>query len=249
MRKSTFWLISLVALLGVHSSIAELAVPRLTGRVVDKAKMLSNNEELRITAALQALERAPQGAQMAVLTVPTLKGDALELFSIRVVEGWKLGNKEGANADNGLLLLISRDDRKMRLEAAYGLEGRLTDARCGDIIRGMSPYFKAQRFSDGILFAIGSAQQQLTGSLPSGMPAVPRQTTRRKSSNGSFMLLLFLFFILPAIFRGRLGWGHVLLASSMRGGGGFRGGGGGFGGGGFSGGGGSFGGGGASGSW
>jgi uncharacterized protein len=246
MRRSTFWLISLVALLGVSSSIAELTVPRLTGRVVDKAKMLTNNEEHRIKAALQALERAPQGAQMAVLTVPTLKGDALELFSIRVVEAWKLGNKEGANADNGLLLLISRDDRTMRLEAAYGLEGRLTDARCGDIIRGMSPYFKAQRFGDGILFAIGSAQQQLTGSLPSGIPAVPRQSGRRKS-NGSFMLLLFLFFILPAIMRGRLGWGHVLLASSM-GGGGFRGGGG-FGGGGFSGGGGSFGGGGASGSW
>jgi uncharacterized protein len=248
MRKSTFWLISLVALLGVSSSIAELAVPRLTGRVVDNANMLTNNEELRIKAALQALERAPQGAQMAVLTVPTLKGDALELFSIRVVEAWKLGNKEGTNADNGLLLLISRDDRKMRLEAAYGLEGRLTDARCGDIIRGMGPYFKARRFGDGILYAIGTAQQQLTGSLPSGMPAVPRHATKRKSS-GSFMLLLFLFFILPAVFRGRLGWGHILLASSMSGGGGFRGGGGGFGGGGFSGGGGSFGGGGASGSW
>jgi uncharacterized protein len=249
MRKSTFWLISLVALLGVSSAIAELAVPRLTGRVVDNANMLTNNEELRITAALEALERAPQGAQMAVLTVPTLKGDALELFSIRVVEAWKLGKKEGTNADNGLLLLISSDDRDMRLEVGYGLEGRLTDARCGDITRGMSPYFKAQRFADGILYAIGTAQQQLTGSLPSGMPAVPRHSTRRKSSNGSFMLLLFLFFILPAIMRGRLGWGHtIFLAGSggFRGGGGF---GGGFGGGGFSGGGGSFGGGGASGSW
>ena len=245
MRNAIIKYAGIAALLLVGSiAEAELAVPRLTGRVVDNAKMLSGSHEQRITAALQNLEQAPKGAQMAVLTIPSLKGDSLDLFSMRVVESWKLGKKD---TDNGLLLLISRDDRKMRLETAYGLEGRLTDARCGDIIRSMGPYFKEQRFGDGILFAIGQVQLHLTGSTPAGMPQ-PIQPAKRKSSNISPFLILLFFFIIPAILRSRFGWGHAILLGSS----GFRssGFGGGFGGGGgFSGGGGSFGGGGASGSW
>jgi uncharacterized protein len=238
--------IGLSLLLSVGAAIAELAVPRHTGWVVDKAKLFTTNEEQRIAGALHRLKAVEQGAQMAVLTVPSLRGDALELFSIRVVEAWKLGRKD---ADNGLLLLISRDDRKMRFEVGYGLEGRLTDARCGDIIRDMQSYFREQRFADGVLFAIGSAQHQLTGLRPSGMPIVPvRTTSKQKKPDLLFLLLVLVFFILPMIRRWRYGGGHtIFLGGGFRGGGGF--GGGGFSGGGFSGGGGSFGGGGASGSW
>ena len=183
---------------------------------------------------------------MAILTVPSLKGDSLELFSIRVVEQWKLGKKD---IDNGLLLLISRDDHKMRLEVGYGLENRLIDARCGDIIRSMGPYFREQRFSDGALCAIASVQEVLTGSRPSGLPAVPaRASGKRKGPDLFFLLIIFFVFVLPMIRHRRLGLGHtIFLGGGYRGGGGF--GGGGFSGGGFSGGGGGFGGGGASGGW
>jgi len=239
MRSVWIFVVTVLLHAGVGVAGAELAVPALSGRVVDQASLFSAADEQRLTAALQGLESAPQGAQMAVLTVPSLDGDALELFSIRVVEAWKLGRKD---VDNGLLLLISRDDHKIRFEVGYGLEGRLTDARCGDIIRGMGDYFRGQRFADGVLFAIGHVQAHLTGALPAGMP---EQTAQSASKRGKpdfiFLLMVLIFFVLPAITRARYGWGHTIFLSGGRGGG--------FSGGGFSGGGGSFGGGGASGSW
>ena len=245
MRRFKLAAIGLALLVGAQLAVAELPVPRLSGRVVDNAKLFSAADERRITATLEQLQAAPNGAQMAVLTVPSLKHDSLELFSIRVVEAWKLGKKD---VDNGLLLLISRDDRQMRLEVGYGLEGKLTDARCGDIIRSMGPYFRKQRFADGVLCAIGSVQEQLTGSRPSGVPAVPRSTSgKRKGFDPFFLIILFFVFVLPAIRHRRLGLGHTIFLVGGHRGGGF--GGGGFGGGGFSGGGGGFGGGGASGGW
>jgi uncharacterized protein len=246
MRRTIPLLALFSLLLAVGSGVAELSVPRHTGWVVDKAKLFSPAEEQQISTMLQHLKLAKQGSQMAVLTVPSLKGDALELFSIRVVEAWQLGKKD---VDNGLLLLIARDDRKLRFEVGYGLEGRLTDARCGDIIRAMQPYFREQRFSDGVRYAIGTVQEHLTGARPSGMPSVPVQTSRKqKRPDILFMLIIIFFFVLPIIRQVRHGGGHtIFLGGGYRGGGSFRGGG--FSGGGFSGGGGSFGGGGASGSW
>lgn len=243
MRNAQRLAIALILLCSSGAVIAELKVPRLTGRVVDEAQLFSSSEEKQITAVLQALESATSGAQMAVLTLPSLKGDALELFSMRVVDAWKLGKKE---IDNGLLLLIVRDDRKIRLEVGYGIEGTLNDARAGDIIRGMAPFFREQRFADGALFAIGEVQQRLTGQRPSTLPTrPPRSGSQRRRSPVGMLFFVFLFFVLPTFMRWRHGWHHTIFV----GGGGLRGGGGGFSGGGFSGGGGSFGGGGASGSW
>jgi uncharacterized protein len=243
MRRTQWLMMGLVLVLSGRVAVAELKVPRHTGWVVDQAQLFSSSEEQQLTAALQRLKATKSGAQMAVLTVPALKGDSLELFSVRVVEAWKLGKKD---IDNGLLLLIVRDDRKIRIEVGYGLEGRLNDARCGDIIRGMGPFFRERRFADGAMSAIGEVQQHLTGTRPAGLPARPARSQSRRGNSPGFMLLLILFFVLPAIMRGRYGRGHTIFI----GGGGFRGGGGGgFSGGGFSGGGGSFGGGGASGSW
>ncbi len=244
MRKATWLILALVVVLSGGTAVGELKVPRHSGWVVDEAKLFSASEEQRMVTALQGLKASPSGAQMAVLTVPSLKGDSLELFSMRVVEAWKLGRKD---VDNGLLLLISRDDRKIRIEVGYGLEGKLNDARCGDIIRDMGPFFRERRFADGAMFAIGEIQLRLTGRRPSGAPApISRSRSKRNDSPGLFLLFFVLFFVLPAVLRWRYGFGHTIFI----GGGGFRGGGGGgFSGGGFSGGGGSFGGGGASGSW
>jgi uncharacterized protein len=226
---------------------AELTVPPLTGRVVDRAGMLSAEEKQSITRALVALEATPNGAQAAVLTIPRLDGDSLEMFSMRVVEEWKLGKK---NIDNGLLLLIVRDDRKMRIETGYGLEGRLTDARAGDIIRAMQPYFRARRYDQGILFAISETGTILTGKR---VTPAPKRVARRSRDKGSFLpwVIFLLFFVVPWVIRLRTGRGCTIFYGGY---GGYRGShrggfsGGGFGGG-FSGGGGGFGGGGASGGW
>ncbi len=145
--------------------------------------------------------------------------------------------------------MIARDDRKTRLETGYGLEGRLTDARCGDIIRGMRAYFKQNNFADGTLFAVGSVQKVLTGSAPSNMPVQPVEDDESDMvSNVIFVIFFLLIFGFQMLRHNSIRRGHTFFI----GGGGYRGGGssgGGFSGGGFSGGGGSFGGGGASGGW
>lgn len=126
-------------------------VPLLTGRVNDYGEMISADEELAIDAELERLE-TDLGAQVVVLTIPSLEGLPIEDFSIQVVEAWQLGRKA---EDDGVLLLVSRDDREMRIEVGYGLEGDLTDARSKRIISGaMVPRFRDGDFGGGILAGV-----------------------------------------------------------------------------------------------
>lgn len=212
-------------------------MPPLTGRVVDRAAMLRADVP-RIEQAIQELERA-SGGQMAVLTVPALDGDALESFSLRVAEGWRIGRK---GSDNGAVLLIARDDRQMRLEIGYGWEGEINDARAGDIIRQMGPFFREGRYGDGVVYAVQQVQRFVTGQEPAA-PVPPPAPAQQQMP--TYMLVLIVLFVVLAMALHRRG-------STIGGrgyGGSSRGFGGSFGGGGFSGGGGSFGGGGASGRW
>ncbi|MEE4271010.1 MAG: TPM domain-containing protein [Thermoanaerobaculales bacterium] len=145
-------MIVLVVLVGVVSTpCAALDVPPLDRRVTDLAGMLTSGAVEVLEADLAGLE-ADTGAQVAVLTVPSLEGEVLEDYSLRVVEAWKLGSEE---RDDGVLLLIARDDRKIRIEVGYGLEGVLPDARCGRIIdQIMKPSFRQGDFSEGTLRAV-----------------------------------------------------------------------------------------------
>ena len=106
-------------------SITALAldVPKLSGRVNDYADLISPAAEARIEHTLEALEQ-DEGAQLVVLTIDSLEGEQLEEYSLRVAETWKLGRAE---QDDGALLLIAKNDRKMRLEVGYGLEPVLSD--------------------------------------------------------------------------------------------------------------------------
>jgi len=239
------------------ASLTALDVPSLKGRVNDTAGVLSSSREKELDQYLEALELST-GAQVAVLTIPSLQGNAIEDYSIRVVDQWKLGQK---GEDNGVLLLVSLDERKIRLEVGYGLEGDLTDAKGGYIIRNqIVPYFREGDYAAGIMMGIQSVGGVLSGSEDIS----PRQLQRSSSSRSSRSLPINFFLILIVLFFnsfGRMGrrggllrmlFLGSLLNSSSRHRGGFGGGfsGGGFGGGGgFSGGGGGFGGGGASGGW
>ena len=226
---------------------AELKVPKLTGRVVDNARLLSTAEKSKVESTIMQFENATKG-QMAVLIIPSLDGDALEPFSMRVAEKWKIGYK---GKDNGILLLISVNDHKIRFEVGYGYEGNINDARAGDIIRDMGPYFRARRFGDGITFAVIRAQEMITGKTAATAP--PAISHSGKSGGGDIffrILMLVVVFIIIFNISHRSGGSFLIYSGGYRGGyrgGGF--GGGGFGGGGFSGGGGGFGGGGASGGW
>ena len=237
--RATIALGAFFALVAFHA-VAELSVPMLTGRVVDQAGLLGSQAG-RVENAIRGLEQTT-GGQMAVLTIPTLGNDALESFSLRVAEAWKIGRK---GQDNGALLLIVRDTHKIRLEIGYGWEGRVNDARAGDIMRGMGPFCRAGRWGDGCVYAVGKVQGFITGKTPVGTPAQPAPQSNEDAGVPFWVVCvaILVFIVIGRIFGGR---GNTY---GSRGSGGWSGGGFGGGGGGFSGGGGSFGGGGASGSW
>ena len=245
--KRLFLFLLLGVLFGL--SAAEPAVPRLTGRVVDRANIFGTDGAARIDAAIRALETATGGGQMAVLTIDTLDGTPIEEFGIRVMDQWKIGRK---GKDDGAILIIALRDRAMRLEIGYGWEGDINDARAGDIIRGLAPFFRENRYTDGVLFAVGEVQRFVTGKAPENQPKAPARASRRRTGRADSFLPVIIFIILLLLITTRFGrGGHP--GSGFGGFGGFGGGfgrGGGFGGGGgFSGGGGGGGGGGASGRW
>jgi uncharacterized protein len=212
-------------------------VPPLTGPVVDQAGLLDENSAARLAALSRAAraERSGAGPQLQFLIVPSLDGEPIEDFSIRVAEVWKIGTR---GQDNGVLFVVSRDDRLVRIEVGGGLEGELTDAQAGRIIRDtLTPAFRAGRYGDGLY----DAARQVLGALsalPEGESA-PAPAERRRVPIG--IALLFLLFLLGI--RG-LFWPWLFW---MGGRGSRRGGG--WGGGGWSGGGGGFSGGGATGRW
>jgi uncharacterized protein len=235
-----------------------LEVPRLAARVNDYAGLLPSASAQQLESRLAAFE-AKTGHQYALLTVPSLQGLPIEEYSIKVAEAWRLGD---AKRDDGLVLIIAQQDRKMRIEVGYGLEGDIPDAVASRVIRDvLQPAFRRGDYPGGINGAFDVLIQAAGGD---GQPVA--QTPRaRPSSQGISPLAIFvivLIFLALTSFGSRGGPGRRRRSWGPMGGlGGFGGfGGGGFGGGGFGGGGGGgggfgggggggFGGGGASGDW
>jgi|ERR1043165_5432703 uncharacterized protein len=135
----------------IAASVWALDVPPLTGRVVDLAHVLPADVAVALTRDLEAHETKTSN-QVAVLIVPSLGGDPLEEFSHRVATTWQLGRK---GTDNGVLLLVSLKDRKVRIEVGYGLEGTLTDLRSAHIIRNeLVPRFRTGDLPGGIVAGV-----------------------------------------------------------------------------------------------
>lgn len=235
-------------LLGLSMTLLALDVPPLRSRVTDLAGVLSPSERQHIEERLYLFETQTSN-QIAVLIIPSLRGEVLEDYSIRVVDQWKLGDQ---TKENGVLLLIVTEEKKIRIETGYGLEGVLTDLVSSQIIRSdITPYFRQENYYAGIAAGLNSIMQ----ATRSEYKADPRQYERSRGENqksiGSLIFyILFFLFMIGGGRRGRRGLFWALLGASMfRSGGGRSGGFGGGGFGGFSGGGGGFGGGGASGGW
>ncbi|HTA91776.1 MAG TPA: TPM domain-containing protein, partial [Polyangiaceae bacterium] len=229
------WLFSaLLALLVQWPAVAQARdVPKLEAHVNDTANMLSPDERARLEAQLVAYEQKT-GRQFALLTIDSLNGDALEDFSIRVVEAWKLGQK---GKDSGLLLLVVKNDHKLRIEVGYGLEGVVTDAFSSRVIRNLlSPALREGHVEAGLEQAFGALMAQAAGEdptaqLPPGTLSEPPPEPR-SSPFAWFALLLFLApFLIPVLLLGARGGRGGGFGGGGRWGGGF--GGGGFGGGGF----------------
>jgi len=249
--------IALACFCGVTVAEAAAPLPELRALVTDQAGMLSPEAAGRLEQTLRDYEKQT-GHQFALLTIPTLDGDPIEDFGIRVAQQWKLGN---AQRDDGLILIIAAQERKMRIEVGYGLEGPIPDALGARIVRHeLVPAFRAGNFEAGITRAFELLMQAARGeAVRVGPEKQPRDANWMRYLPLGLLALLFLMGSLGGGRGGRGGGGGSFLAGMALGalsggrgrgfgGGGF--GGGGFGGGGFGGGGGGgFGGGGASGSW
>jgi uncharacterized protein len=259
-------------ILSTHSVALAQQFPKLTGRVVDSANLLSSQDEAVLTQKLQALEQT-SSRQLVVATVPDLQGYPIEEFGYRLGRAWGIGQSE---ANNGTILLVAPSERKVRIEVGYGLEPILTDALSSLIVQNqILPRFRANDYPGGINAGADAIIQQLQAppelaeqrALAAQRQAQAQRAPQRGGGEGSIFPLIFwglVFFviILPMLRGGRRGrrhrrrgggfpvilWGPGLGGGGGGGFGGFGGGGGG-GFGGFSGGGGSFGGGGASGGW
>lgn len=262
-------LLTLLLLL-VAAPAAAQDFPPLTGRVVDAANIIPDADEAALTQKLAAVEQA-SSRQLVVATVPSLQDYPIEDYGYKLGRAWGIGQK-GAN--NGMILLVAPNERKVRIEVGYGLEPVMTDALAGDIISGqILPRFKAGDYPGGINAGADAIIAQLQAppeqAEQKALEAKEKQASRG-DEDGSALPLIFwgfilVFIILRMVGRGKRGrrhrrsgvwvWGPGVGGSDW-GGGGWGGGssGGGFGGfggggGGFGGGGGSFGGGGASGGW
>ena len=267
---AALWLAVLVTV----TPAAAQTFPALTGRVVDQANLLDPAQEAALNAKLASVEQR-SGRQFVVATLASLEGRTIEDYGYRLGRSWAIGDKE---KDDGTLLIVAPNEKKVRIETGYGARVFLTDAVSGFIIRNsITPRFKAGDFAGGINAGADEIIKMLE--LP------PAEAARRAKEIGAaeaqrgqqsrgvnpfpVFLMIILFFVVVASIARRAGgrrykggrrrggidplvilWGlDAISRSGGGGGGGFGGFGGGGGGGGFSGGGGSFGGGGASGGW
>jgi len=226
---------------------AEPDYPALTGRIVDNADLLSPTDEEALSATLKELEDKSSD-QLVIVTLPSLQGYTIEDFGYRLGRHWGIGTKE---LDNGVLLIVAPNERKVRIEVGYGLEPILTDALSRVIIdNAILPRFRTGDFPGGIKDGVRDIGLALTGDAEE---LKRRAKIRRDADEAPIDWFTILFYL--AIFAAVLylsSKGVVVAPGSSRGGrsrGGFSGGGWSSGGGGFSGGGGGFGGGGSSGSW
>ena len=193
---------SLLYLISSNSGAQPLEVPPLRGRVNDLAEMLTLGEAQQLEEQLRAFEEQTSH-QLVVLTLPSLQGNALEDFSIRVVDAWKIGQKGN---DNGVLLLIARDDRKVRIEVGYGLEGILPDAIANRIIREVIvPRFREQNFAGGIDSGISALIQAVRGEH------ISTNLQKHGASARSPISTVLLLFTGTALFGVVVGFGQPLL--------------------------------------
>lgn len=195
MRRIVALVAMLVAIAAANcfaASADEAPVPKLTAHVVDQAGLLSPAQRDALDAKLRAFEAA-HGSQIAVLTMPTLKGESIEDFSTRVTDQWQLGRK---GVDDGVLLLVAKEEHGIRIQTGRGVQGTLTDALSKRIISEfITPRFRAGDFAGGLDAGVDAIMKAVEGEdlpLPAKAP-VPR-------SSASYSDFVFLaFFLVPIV--------------------------------------------------
>lgn len=186
-----------IALLGAACAFADIAVPPLKARVTDLTATLTSQQQAALEQTLAAFETR-KGSQIGVLIVSTTQPETVEQYAVRVEENWKLGRK---GVDDGALLLIAKDDRKLWIEVGYGLEGALNDATAKRIVSDeITPRFKQGDFYGGI-----SAGVERMIKVIDGEPLPPPKVQSQRGGRGvDINSLLYIGFILVFVVGGML---------------------------------------------
>jgi uncharacterized protein len=195
-------------------AFADVAVPPLTGRIVDTTNTLSSSDIAAQSSRLQDLQRR-KGSQVAVLIVPTTKPETIEQFSIRAAEAWKIGRKK---IDDGALLVVAKDDHRLRIEVGDGLEGALTDVTSRRIIdETITPRFRTGDFAGGIAAGLTRIIGVIDGEpLPAPAPEAAHGQEFASDALSLFTPFLIIFAIMAGNFL-RAVFGR-LLGSTVAGG-------------------------------
>jgi len=165
-----------------------LDVPKLTGYINDNAGMISPQAKAALEQELRAFEQS-DSTQIVIVTIPSLEDEVLEQYSIKVAEAWKIGQK---GKDNGVIILVAKQERKIRIEIGRGLEGKLTDLMTGRIVTlVITPHFKKGDFDSGFISGVHAIIAAARGEFK----AEPRATRGRSGRSGAFsQLITFLIF-------------------------------------------------------
>lgn len=207
-----FGMVLLLLALGLPASAQPLqGLPPLSARVVDLTSTLSAGEVQALEAKLAALEAA-KGSQLVVLMVPSTLPEPIEDYSIRLAQAWKIGRGQNPGAgpatriDDGVILLVAKQDRKIRIEVGYGLEGAIPDIRAKRVItESIAPHFKRGDFAGGIDAGVDDLTKLIQGEA---LPEVWRAPTGARSANeigglGEYLVLFVFFAIFASLILGR----------------------------------------------
>jgi uncharacterized protein len=186
--KKIFLLLALGSLL-LPVSVRALDVPKLEGYVNDYAGIISPQARVELEGELAGFERS-DSTQIVILTVPSLEGDTIEDFGIRVADAWKIGQK---NKDNGVIFIVSKEDRKTRIEVGRGLEGKLTDLMSGRIVDlVVNPRFKRGDFDGGFIAGVSALIDVTRGEFKTD----GSRAARSQEPSRYFTLLIFGAFVI-----------------------------------------------------
>jgi uncharacterized protein len=189
----------LVLLLAAVPASADVAVPPLTARVIDLTGTLSGGAVSSIEAKLADLETR-KGSQIAVLIVPTTQPEEIEQYGIRVEDAWKLGRK---GVDDGAYLIVAKNDRRVRIEVSYGLEGALPDAIASRIIaETITPHFKLGDYDGGVQAGVDQMISVVNGEP---LPEPDRKWEHHSNLGNLLPLLLVVVFVASGVLRALFG--------------------------------------------
>jgi len=202
------FLFGLLLLLPQAAGAFALDVPKLQARITDLAGVLAAEQSASLESKLKALEDT-DSSQVAVLIIPSLEGESLEDYSVRVARAWRLGQK---GRDNGALLLVAMKERKVRIDAGYGLEPTLTDAKSHLIIQNeIIPHFRQGEFYEGIDAGINGIIQVVHGVYQPTNSQVRPTPSRSGGSVINWIIILFFPLVWILSFTGK--WGGGILGA------------------------------------